>query len=143
MVTESRLLLLSSQPGTRTSFFYGSHAYVWAAWVLILFAPGPWALAYCPEVVLLSVCAVCFTKCWALPLHVYCTTVFAVFYSVLLFYLVAIVCQLSSLARYFVYVQIFHFLWSNTFLCVSFFGPTLVPTHCLFPMHSFEPLILL
>ena len=51
---------------------------VWYTSKLVtLFMSGPLTLAYCSEVVLLATHTVCLTKCWALPLHEWCTTVFS------------------------------------------------------------------
>ena len=83
---------------------------------------------------LLTACATCFIKCQTLPLHVCCTRVFAVFYSMLFFALWAIVCSLSWFAYSFVYAQslsclLFDLTLFSVLSALPLLRPTLVSAH--------------
>ena len=110
----------------------------WSCLCLVSIAP-----AYHSEVILLTACL---TKCLALPLHVCCTTVFTVFYSVLTFLLFGLTfVGYLDLVTPFYMVKVFHaFHVIQHFFCALHFhslGP-LAPADCLL-LYSFGQLVLL
>ena len=141
ILTESKLVLLSyhSGMGTPSSLWISCiHLDCWSCSCL-----GPQAPAYCSEVVLLIVCTLCFTKCWALSLM--CVAPQYLQFSILYPLFCFLDCCLSPTL-----ICLLFCIWSKSFMsskifsvlsALPLFGPTLLPNHCLFLVYSFGPLV--